>query len=83
MRAQNLNTRMNNTYTKPESIQRVSCEHAKEVNLTKIVNYIDLCTTYGTENLWNSWCEYLSTKSIHWVDGNHVPEVHYTYLVGE
>lgn len=51
-------------------------------NLVKIVNYIDLCTDYGTENLWNSWCEYLATKSIHWVDGNHVSEVHYSYLVG-
>ena len=26
---------------------------------------------------------YLSTKSVKWVDGFHVSEVHYTYLTGE
>ena len=58
-------------------------DKAKATNHNKIVNYIDLCTTYGTENLWNSWCNFLATKSVKWQDGNHVSEVHYTYLTGE
>jgi len=49
----------------------------------KIAAYVELCHGYGTEYLWNSWCEYLSTKSKKWVDGFHVSEVHYTYLTGE
>jgi len=54
-----------------------------EANDKKIRNYIQICHEYGTENLWNSWCNYLSTKSKDWQDGNHVSEVHYTYLTGE
>ena len=46
----------------------------------KIENYVKLCHDYGTELLWNSWCENLATKSVKWVDGFHVSEVHYTYL---
>tara|TARA_R110000803_G_scaffold44909_1_gene94841 strand:+ start:194 stop:811 length:618 start_codon:yes stop_codon:yes gene_type:complete len=46
----------------------------------KIENYVKLCHDYGTELLWDSWCENLSTKSVKWVDGFHVSEVHYTYL---
>ena len=49
----------------------------------KIEVYVDLCHGYGTEFLWNSWCEYLSTKSKKWVDGFHVSEVHYTYLTND
>jgi hypothetical protein len=49
----------------------------------KIQDYVKLCHDYGTEFLWNSWCEYLSTKSDKWTDGFHVSEVHYTYLTEE
>lgn len=52
-------------------------------NTQKILAYISLCEEYGTENLWNSWCSFLATKSPKWQDGNHVSEVHYTYLTGE
>jgi hypothetical protein len=58
-------------------------DKAKATNHNKIVNYVALCTDYGTENLWNSWCNFLATKSARWQDGNHVSEVHYTYLTGE
>jgi hypothetical protein len=51
--------------------------------IEKIAVYVELCHGYGTEMLWNSWCEYLSTKSVHWVDGFHVSEVHYTYLTSK
>ena len=62
---------------KPKTIK------AAEANHNKIVSYINLCHNYGCENLWNSWCENLATKSKKWQDGNHVSEVHYTYLTGE
>jgi len=56
---------------------------ALESNTDKIKSYINLCHVYGCENLWNSWCENLATKSKRWQDANHVSEVHYTYLIGE
>jgi len=52
-------------------------------NDRKIVDYIGMCHNYGTENLWDTWCEFLSTKSKRWIDADHVSEVHYTYLTGE
>jgi len=58
-------------------------EKAKQANEDKTKTYIALCHAYGCENLWNSWCENLATKSKRWQDANHVSEVHYTYLIGE
>jgi hypothetical protein len=52
-------------------------------NQQKINAYINLCHDYGCEQLWDSWCDMLATKSKRWVDGFHVSEVHYTYLTGE
>jgi hypothetical protein len=52
-------------------------------NDKKVLDYVTLCHDYGTENLWNSWCNFLATKSPKWQDGNHVSEVHYSYLIGE
>ena len=46
----------------------------------KIKKYITICHDYGTESLWNSWCDHLATKSAKWTDRFHVSEVHYTYL---
>ena len=54
-----------------------------DANVKKIRNYIQICNEYGTENLWNSWCSFLATKSTKWRDANHVSEVHYSYLMGE
>ena len=54
-----------------------------DANVKKIRNYIQICHEYGTENLWNSWCSFLATKSTKWRDANHVSEVHYSYLTGE
>jgi len=62
---------------KPKGIKAI------ETNNKKVLNYIKVCHDYGTENLWNSWCNLLATKSSKWQDGNHVSEVHYTYLTGE
>ena len=58
-------------------------DKASRANEIKIWNYIELCEDYGCENLWDSWCEFLASKSKRWQDGNHVSEVHYTYLTGE
>jgi len=52
-----------------------------DANVKKIRNYVQICNEYGTENLWNSWCSFLATKSTKWRDANHVSEVHYSYLV--
>ena len=54
-----------------------------EANVKKIRNYVQICNEYGTENLWNSWCSFLATKSTKWRDANHVSEVHYSYLIGD
>ena len=53
-------------------------------NRKKLIKYINLCHNYGTENLWNSWCSMIADKYPEdFVDGNHVSELHYTYLIGE
>ena len=54
-----------------------------EANKKKVRNYVQICHEYGTENLWNSWCSFLATKSTKWKDAYHVSEVHYSYLIGE
>jgi hypothetical protein len=55
-----------------------------ESNRNKVENYIRLCHDYGTENLWNSWCSMIADKyPKDFMDGNHVSELHYTYLTGE
>jgi len=54
-----------------------------DANSAKIDKYIGLCADYGCENLWNSWCDFVAAKSNRWQDGNHVSEVHYTYLIGD
>ena len=46
----------------------------------KITNYVAMCLKYGSENLWNTWCDLLATKSKKWNDGYHVSRVHYSYL---
>tara|TARA_R110000751_G_scaffold26104_1_gene70296 strand:+ start:2298 stop:2912 length:615 start_codon:yes stop_codon:yes gene_type:complete len=58
-------------------------DKANKQNIERIKNYIHLCHDYGCEQLWDSWCDNLATKSKRWQDGNHVSEVHYTYLTGE
>ena len=53
-------------------------------NRKQLIKYINLCHDYGTENLWNSWCSMLADKyPKDFIDGNHVSELHYTYLTGE
>ena len=47
----------------------------------KLSAYVDMCINHGSENLWNTWCELVATKSKKWDDGHHVSEVHYNYLI--
>tara|TARA_B100000470_G_C19743240_1_gene370208 strand:- start:232 stop:924 length:693 start_codon:yes stop_codon:yes gene_type:complete len=58
---------------------------ALDSNTRKVLNYIDMCHDYGTENMWNSWCSHIATKDKQakefWQDANHVSEAHYTYLI--
>jgi len=64
--------------------KNITGKKAQENNRRKIENYITLCHDYGTENLWNSWCSMIASKyPKDFIDGNHVSEVHYTYLTGE
>tara|TARA_R100000742_G_C4261112_1_gene78893 strand:- start:513 stop:1145 length:633 start_codon:yes stop_codon:yes gene_type:complete len=60
--------------------KKLKTEKGIKANEKKIENYIKMCHDYGTEELWNAWCESLALKSDKWVDGFHVSEVHYTYL---
>ena len=70
--------------TLAKATKEAADKKAKENNKRKIENYITLCHDYGTENLWNSWCSMIAAKyPTDFIDGNHVSEVHYTYLTGE
>ena len=63
-----------------------NCKTSKGIdnNRRKLEKYIKLCHDYGTENLWNSWCSMIADKyPKDFIDGNHVSELHYTYLTGE
>ena len=63
-----------------------NCKTSKGIdnNRRKLEIYIKLCHDYGTENLWNSWCSMIADKyPKDFIDGNHVSELHYTYLTGE
>ncbi len=56
-------------------------DKAKATNLRKLRDYIRLCHQYGTERLWNDWCENLASNSKVWDNGCQVSEVHYSYLI--
>ena len=73
----NVDPKMLKLNPKPKTLK------AMEANDQRTRTYIDLCHAYGCDNLWNSWCENLATKSNRWQDANHVSEVHYSYLIGE
>lgn len=68
-------------YSIDDSVLKISNKMSQELLDAKRKKYINLCHLIGTENLWNNWCNHLATKSKLWVDGNHVSEVHYKYLV--
>tara|TARA_Y100000361_G_scaffold95397_1_gene85342 strand:- start:281 stop:883 length:603 start_codon:yes stop_codon:yes gene_type:complete len=54
---------------------------SKDKRDEKINKYISICHNIGTEKLWDTWCDYLSTKSPKWSDGFEVSKVHYDYLM--
>ena len=53
----------------------------KKLRDDRINKYISICHNIGTENLWDTWCDYLSTKSPKWSDGFEVSKVNYDYLM--
>ena len=53
---------------------------SQSLKLKKIDKYITICHNIGTENLWNTWCTYLSTKNKFWKDADHVSQVHVDYV---
>ena len=53
---------------------------SKTLRDKKISNYISVCHTIGTENLWDTWCCSLATKTKRFEDGFHVSKVHYDFL---
>lgn len=53
---------------------------SKALKDKKISNYVSVCHDIGTENLWDTWCSFLATKSKKFEDGFHVSKVHYDFL---
>jgi len=53
---------------------------SKALKNKKVSNYISVCHDIGTENLWDTWCSFLATKSKKFEDGFHVSKVHYDFL---
>lgn len=54
---------------------------SKDIKDEKINKYISICHNIGTENLWDTWCNSLATKSSVWSNGFEVSKVHYDYLM--
>ena len=69
-----------NIFLRVEGLGMVSLK-TKKLRDDRINKYISICHNIGTENLWDTWCDYLSTKSPKWSDGFEVSKVHYDYLM--
>lgn len=54
---------------------------SKDIKDEKINKYISICHNIGTENLWDTWCNFLATKNSVWSNGFEVSKVHYDYLM--
>lgn len=54
---------------------------SQDIKDEKINKYISICHNIGTENLWDTWCNSLATKSSVWSNGFEVSKVHYDYLM--
>lgn len=54
---------------------------SKNIRDEKINKYISICHNIGTENLWDTWCNFLATKNSVWSNGFEVSKVHYDYLM--
>jgi len=53
---------------------------SKAIKNKRVMNYISICHNIGTKNLWDTWCNFIATKSKRFEDGFHVSKVHYSYL---
>jgi len=62
--------------------KKLKTQKSIAANKEKVSDYIDLCERYGAANLWNSWCSMIADKYPQdFVDGYHVSELHYTFLI--
>ena len=54
---------------------------SESIRRSKIDQYIRICHSIGTEQLWNNWCNFLGDRDKYWQDGYQVSEAHYNYLI--
>lgn len=54
---------------------------SQELKKSKINQYVNICHSIGTEQLWNNWCNFLGDRDKSWNNGFEVSEAHYNYLV--
>ena len=54
---------------------------SEDLRRSKIQQYITICHSIGTEQLWNNWCNFLGDRDKSWENGHQVSEAHYNYLV--
>ena len=54
---------------------------SEDLRRSKIQQYITICHSIGTEQLWNNWCNFLGDRDRSWNNGFEVSEAHYNYLV--
>jgi len=63
--------------------KKVKGKRGLNSNRVKLENYINVCHSIGTQRLWDTWCNMIASRYDVWNSGDHVSEVHYTYLTGE
>lgn len=64
------------------SVFFVSTKATDKLRTKKIKLYIATCAKYGSEWLWDSWCQFIAIKyPERWTDTSHVSYVHFEYLV--
>ena len=54
---------------------------SEDLRRSKIQQYITICHSIGTEQLWNNWCNFLGDRDKSWENGHQVSEAHYNYLI--
>ena len=52
-----------------------------DLRRSRIEQYIRICHSIGTEQLWDNWCNFLGDRDKSWNNGFEVSEAHYNYLV--
>ena len=67
-----------------ENAFRISSNASDKLKKAKGLAYLEACWKHGgCEDLWNTWCEYVSNRNKFWVDANHVSEYHAQTILGD